>query len=92
MNRSVIPEFLAEHLESSRYSGEFHAATLFLDISGFTPLTSALMKHGKTGAELISRTLNTVFAPMLDAVYEQGGFVTVFAGDAFTAVFPAVSQ
>ena len=32
--------------------------------------------------------MNGVFDPLIQSVYERGGFVSGFAGDAFTAVFP----
>ncbi len=43
--------------------------------------------HGKEGAELLADIINRVFDLMINAVYERGGFITGFAGDAFTAVF-----
>ena len=33
--------------------------------------------------------MRVVFEPLVNAVYEQGGFVIGYAGDAFNAVFPA---
>ena len=38
--------------------------------------------------EVLATVMNSVFDPLVQSVYEQGGFVTGFAGDAFTAVFP----
>lgn len=45
------------------------------------------MQEGKGGAERLSTILNAIFAPMVELVYEQGGFIPHFAGDAFTGVF-----
>lgn len=61
---------------------------MFVDLSGFTPLTETLMKHGNEGAEQLSISLNNIFAPMVNLVYSQRGFIPYFAGDAFTAIFP----
>ncbi|MCD4738776.1 MAG: AAA family ATPase, partial [Anaerolineae bacterium] len=69
-------------------AGRLEAATLFVDISGFTALTESLKQYGTDGAELLTEILNTTFAPLVSAVYAQGGFITSFAGDAFTAIFP----
>ncbi len=62
--------------------------SLFLDISGFTAMTDSLISRGKSGTETLSQIINSVFKPLLSVVYAAGGFVTTFAGDAFTAVFP----
>ena len=37
------------------------------------------------------RTLRFHFDPLVAAVHDAGGFITGFAGDAFTAVFPVLS-
>ena len=51
-------------------------------------LTQALMKGGHEGAEILAAILNRVFDLMVNAVYEYGGFISGFGGDAFTGVFP----
>ena len=61
---------------------------MFIDLSGFTPLTETLMAQGNEGAERLSRILNNIFVPTVRIVYAQQGFIPHFAGDAFTAVFP----
>jgi len=75
-------------MAQGRFSGRFHAVTLFVDISGFTSLATALMEHSTKGAEVIAMVLGTIFEPLVDIIYAQGGFVATFAGDAFTAIFP----
>ncbi len=62
---------------------------MFIDLSGFTPLTEALMNRGNRGAEELSMILNDIFSPLVNLVYAKGGFIPYFAGDAFTAIFPA---
>ncbi|HLF89571.1 MAG TPA: AAA family ATPase, partial [Anaerolineales bacterium] len=69
-------------------SGTLKAVTLFMDISGSTALTQTMLIHGKRGAEILSTNLNRLFEPVIHAVYTHDGFITGFAGDAFTAVFP----
>ncbi len=84
----LVPSFIVKNLRQGELSGSFSCAALFVDISGFTGVTEALMKHGQYGAEILAVVMRSVFTPLVDSVYQQGGFITGFAGDAFTAVFP----
>ena len=59
----------------------------FLDISGFTAMTERLMQEGKEGAEILAKIINNIFEPVINTVYSVGGFISTFAGDAFTVVF-----
>ncbi|HEY88366.1 MAG TPA: AAA family ATPase [Thermoflexia bacterium] len=86
--KNLIPEFIYQQYEQQREAGQLEAATLFVDISGFTMLTESLKQYGTDGAELLTEILNTTFAPLVSAVYARGGFIASFAGDAFTAIFP----
>ncbi len=85
---NLIPAWIAAALGEDRLGGSFAAQALFLDISGFTAMTEGLMAHGKDGAEALSKVINEVFDPVLSEIEAGGGFVTTFAGDAFTALFP----
>ncbi|MFQ6611023.1 MAG: adenylate/guanylate cyclase domain-containing protein [Fidelibacterota bacterium] len=90
--RNLVPEFvIAKYLEKN-YQGEFTAYSIFIDISGFTSTTEALMKHGKEGAEVLSDILEFLFSTSVDSIYSNGGFITRFAGDAFTALFIAEEE
>ena len=84
----LIPSYIIDKLQQGESSGSFPCAALFVDISGFTGVTETLMEHGQYGAEILAVVMRTVFSPLIHSVYEQGGFITGFAGDAFTAVFP----
>jgi len=86
--KNLIPHFVHEQFQAQNYGGRFQAATLFVDISGFTPLTETLMRHRKDGAEVLTGALNRIFGPLVSEVYARGGFISTFAGDAFTALFP----
>lgn len=85
---NLVPRFIIEKYARNEKGGRFHAVALFADISGFSVLTDQLMEHGRHGAEVLAGVMGSVFEPLIDAVYSQGGYVTGFAGDAFTAVFP----
>lgn len=84
----LVPYFIAQQFAQEQLHGTFHAVTLFVDMSGFTPLTERLMQYRKDGAETLSDILNSVFNPCVTAVYQHGGFISTYAGDAFTAIFP----
>ncbi|MGW8319845.1 MAG: AAA family ATPase, partial [Candidatus Promineifilaceae bacterium] len=85
----LIPAFIQEQFVNEQTSGSFQAAALFVDISGFTAITDALMGQGQHGAEVLATILQDIFDPLTESIFAQGGFVTNLAGDAFTAVFPA---
>src|SRR5262245_46965329 len=84
----LVPDFVLEEDSRGRSGGKLAAAALFIDISGFTNMTEKLMQHGRDGAEALAGTLRFYFDPLIEAVHEAGGFITGFAGDAFTALFP----
>ncbi len=84
----LVPDFILENLRENRLQGSFTCGALFVDISGFTPLTETLMTHGQHGAEILANVMREIFTPLVHAVFSHQGFVTNFAGDAFTAVFP----
>ena len=64
-------------------------AALFADISGFTPLTEALVRAlgAKRGAEELPHQLNRVYDALIAETDRYGGSVISFAGDAITCWF-----
>ncbi|WP_420644864.1 tetratricopeptide repeat protein [Candidatus Leptofilum sp.] len=85
---NLVPQFILERLEQEKQRGSFTAVGLFVDVSGFTQLMETLMQHGQHGAEVMASVMLGIFEPLVKVVFEQGGFVGNFAGDAFTAYFP----
>jgi len=63
-----------------------HGAALFADISGFTPLTEALVRElgPQRGAEELTRHLNIVYDALISELHSYGGCVIGFSGDAIT--------
>ncbi len=61
-------------------------AALFADISGFTPLTAALLQELglKRGSEELPRQLNLVYDALINEVHRFQGSVISFSGDAIT--------
>ncbi|HAQ61401.1 TPA: hypothetical protein DCR49_05295 [Candidatus Delongbacteria bacterium] len=87
--KNYIPIFISEKTLNKINFGTFTASAMFIDISGFTSMTQALMGHGKEGAEVLSNIINNIFTPSIKKIYDNGGIVSTFAGDAFTAMFEA---
>lgn len=90
--KHFLPHFIQENYRSGIAEGRLQACTMFVDLSGFTRMTDTLMQKGAVGAEELSVALNQIFQPMVRLVYQQGGFIPYFAGDSFTAIFPAESH
>ena len=66
----------------------FAAAVAFVDVSGFTALSTSLADvHGREGGELLQKYINEYFEKMLAIVQAHGGDVVDFAGDAFVALW-----
>ncbi|MDD3803618.1 MAG: tetratricopeptide repeat protein [bacterium] len=83
-----VPKEVISLYSKNNSVGKISGSILFLDIKGFTSMTEKLMKAGKRGAEHLSKITNSFFNDVIDEIYKSGGFITTFAGDAFTAVFP----
>ena len=64
-------------------------AVLIVDVSGFTALTERLSRSGAAGVEQLTRCVNTFFAAMLEVIFEHGGDVLRFVGDAMIVAFLA---
>lgn len=64
-------------------------AALFADISGFTPLTEALVRAlgPQRGAEELPRQLNIIYDALIAQVDQYRGSVLGFSGDAITCWF-----
>lgn len=86
--RHLIPHFIQEQFDQRNLHNSLQAYVMFVDLSGFTPLTETLMGKGGRGAEELSLILKEIFEPLVEVVYTHGGFIPYYAGDAFTAIFP----
>ena len=64
-------------------------AAVFADISGFTPLTEALVREfgPQRGAEELTRQLNSVYDALVNVLHKYQGSVISFSGDAITCWF-----
>jgi predicted ATPase/class 3 adenylate cyclase len=84
----LVPFTILERYTVGERSGNFPAVGLFVDISGFSAMTDALMAHGQHGAEVLAGIIRALFEPLIESVFDQGGFIIYSAGDALTALFP----
>ncbi len=85
--RNLIPLFIQEKIDQKNYEGSFYGFVVSGDIENFTPMVESLMLKGKDGAEILGNILNKTFGNVTNVIYQNGGFITSFAGDAFLAVF-----
>src|SRR5688572_9354877 len=74
------------------YRRRFDAVALFADVSGFTPISEALARSGRRGAEELTTILNSYFEPMIALIESFGGIVGKFGGDAMTVLFPYTTR
>lgn len=86
--RKLIPDFILNRHQMGQLTGSLQAYILNVDLKGITALTQALMSHSHAGVEVLTDTINKLFFPAIAAIESLGGFVSGFAGDAFTAIFP----
>ena len=84
----VVPELIVENYRAGRYSGQFPALGMFLDLSGFSTMTDALMQHGQHGAEVLAALMHGVFDPLVESIFDYGGKIVGFAGDGIMALYP----
>ncbi len=89
--RNLIPEIIHNNYMKQKDAGEIEGSVLFIDIVGFTELTESLIVKGDIGAEIVSEIINKTFKPCIEKVNLFSGFISTFAGDAMTAVFPGES-
>ncbi|MBN1970592.1 MAG: AAA family ATPase [Candidatus Delongbacteria bacterium] len=85
---NLVPDFVLGKFSQNNFEGSVKAYTVFVDISGFTSLTQELVKFKKLGIETLTEIVTSIYKPVIDLIYKYDGFISTFAGDAFTAIFP----
>jgi len=75
--------------QGSELPDQTTGAALFADISGFTPLTEALVKAlgARRGAEELTLWLNKIYDALITVIDSYRGSVMSFSGDAVTCWF-----
>ena len=69
--------------------GMYRGVFIFGDVSGFTPLSEKLKVLGQEGAEIMTRLINALFTDLVSALFDHGGTLLKFGGDAMLGLFPA---
>lgn len=90
---AFVPATLTKRLISTNaiaagQVNQIDAATMFVDISGFTAMSEALAADGPRGAEELNRVLLLTFDAMIAVIHQLGGAVAHFYGDAMAIYFP----
>ncbi len=84
----LVPSYILERYAAGERRGAFDGVCMFVDISGFSTVTDALMQHGQHGAEVLAEVMRAAFDPLIRIAAGHGAFIATLAGDAFTAIFP----
>ena len=75
-------------LPNPPWEERFPGAVMFVDVSGFTPLSEVLSQYGERGTERLTHILNRFYQWLVAGIEGAGAFVARFNGDAITAVMP----
>lgn len=75
--------FSYDHADPKRLVG----VLMMADVAGYTALTERYTNTGKGGTYRLTVTLNTYIGALVDIIYNHGGDVIKFAGDAFLALW-----
>ena len=67
---------------------DMETVSLFADISGFTKLSEAFSKKGRTGSEFLAFCLNRYMELLINIISKNGGDIFKFAGDALLVIWP----
>jgi class 3 adenylate cyclase len=79
-----VADVLLEHPDRAELGGEVVEVTvLFADLRDFTPFSETRPPH------TVVEMLNATFSAAVPIVFDQGGTITQFAGDALMAIFNA---
>jgi len=84
----LVPRPLLDAVAAGAHSSQSIGPVLSIDLVGFTSMAWALAANGDRGAEALADIADAVFAPIVEAVHEHGGYVAEFGGDAVLAIFP----
>lgn len=84
---TVTRQIMEQSLAAPGAARQITAATLFADMSGFTPMAETLAADGPRGAEALNRTLLITFTALINAIHDAGGAVSHFHGDAMMVYF-----
>lgn len=91
-----VPELLTNFIRKSVREGKnkidptsffLKGVCLLVDISGFTMMSETFCVQGKSGLDGLQQTTNGYMGQLVDVIYQFGGDIIKFAGDAVVCVF-----
>jgi class 3 adenylate cyclase/tetratricopeptide (TPR) repeat protein len=85
------PVVLAPQPAGEPAGGLYQGTFLFVDVSGFTPLSERLSQLGQDGAVQITAIINDLFFDTVSILFDHGGTLLKFGGDALLGLFLADS-
>ncbi|XP_073959541.1 adenylate cyclase type 10-like [Choristoneura fumiferana] len=85
---TLVPDeiLLMEKFDSAEPK-RFVGVLLMADVSGYTALSERYNNTGKGGTYRLTVTLNTYLGSLIEMIYNHGGDIIKFAGDAFLALW-----
>lgn len=82
------PVVMAPQPAGQPAGGMARGTFLFVDVSGFTPLSERLSRFGRAGAERVTEIMNGLFYDLVKVLFDHGGTLLKFGGDALLGLFP----
>ncbi len=82
-----IPKFIEAKYIQKKSKGQIKGSVVITDISGFTSVAEELVIYKDKGIESLSEIINLTFSPAIEIIHNYNGWISHFAGDAFTAIF-----
>ena len=81
LSPNLVDEVVAGHLDLAQGGAQREAVVMFTDIRGFTRMSESM------AAKDVMAMLNEYFDTMVDVVFEMGGTLDKYMGDAIMALF-----
>jgi adenylate cyclase len=87
MPLKLLQEISAKHRTPPRQREELRGPVMFVDLAHFTPFVLSFCAAGQKGIETLQGILTKYFGKLVDGIYDYGGDVYNFAGDAMLVGF-----
>ena len=86
-NRVLASQVAAQRSTPKPSVTDEYAVTSFIDIKGYTNFCHDIVaKYGKDSPEIVNAKINEYFSVVVETLYNYGGDIVTFAGDAMLVV------